>query len=296
MKFVKAVLIIAFVISSFQSKATVYILISNSSEDISLPVPDNVDASFTTVVPSLISAQSYIRLHHYVGNQVTGHITDNIIIYVKGGLYKDHNVEWYATGRGYQGKRGHQLKIIAYNNEEVIFDGSKDNGSFQDKFFRLTPKYDSTNLWLEGLTIRRYFNGISLGKSDFDTVNCVRKNDVQNENNTIINNVFIEIGNKILDSTNPDNIPNSTINSFAAVSLSNSINNKILSNVFYKIEEKQSQIGHLHALYISNGSSGNIIKDNYIGLNTGDPIRLRNGCNNIIIDNIRAKYTNHTFT
>ncbi|GAA5040897.1 hypothetical protein GCM10011506_42160 [Marivirga lumbricoides] len=257
--------IIVSLLFSTQLNATKYILMSSNPNDISMPVPDDNNALFSSVVPSLDSAQKYIRAYYYTGNQVDGEITDKIVIYIKGGLYKDNNILWYATSSD----TTKPLKILAYNDEKVIFDGSNLNDANKGVFLRLGKRYKRTNLWIEGLTIQNYLNGISLGVSDYDTTTCTRNNSLQNSHNTLISNIFINIGNKFSSNTGY---------SFSAVGISNSEWNTIESNIFYKIENSSGP-KLLHALYLSNNASNNTIKDNYIGLCSGDPIRLRNSSN-----------------
>lgn len=266
-------LLIAFLVSSLccQLTATTYILISNDGND-SVEVPYQPNASFSLVCEDLIQAQTYIIKNVYSKDKED--ITDDIIIYIKKGTYQQDYVYWEATSST------KKLKILAYNNEEVIFDGKKQDGTLAHIFFELANKKGRTNLWIEGLTIQNYINGIWLGNTVRDKSGKYFKG-IQNSHNVIKGNIFKNIGNKFSSIYQP---------AYSALGINNSTNNLIEFNIFYANEnDKPNEKGYrtnglMHSVYIAHYSTDNLIKNNYITLCSGDAIRIRNASHNNIFD------------
>jgi hypothetical protein len=269
MGIIKLLLIGAFIMAGTSSYAIKYILVSKDIHDDS-PVPDEENAGFEVVVTSLSDAQNYIIQNFFEG----GNIVEDIVIYVRGGNYRHNYLWWKATSPECF------MKIVSYNHEKVIFDGKKDDNSLSTKFLQLNAQYQRTNLWIEGLTIQNFSNGIGLGKTERDS-SGVYYSGIQNSHNIIKNNIFINIGNKFSAEFQ---------DGFSALGLSNSTHNLIEGNVFYQIEnEKIGENGYssavlIHAIYLANYSSNNTVRNNYVSLCSGGAFRLRNSCNNNLFE------------
>ncbi|GGD25420.1 hypothetical protein GCM10011368_29350 [Hyunsoonleella pacifica] len=216
--------------------------------------------------------------HDSILNSYGTNIGSNLTIHIRGGVYYQKAIFWKTTSNNFI------VKIINYNNEKVIFDGTDSDGTLHLKFISLAPINRRTNFWLEGLIIQNYVNAISLGQTSLST-DCKYIETIQNSHNTIKNNIFKNIGGKYTTEqyTTEDGIVKD-VNGFSALGLSNSTNNTIESNVFYRIENKEDSEVAIHAMYIVNFSNNNLIKDNYISLCDKSPIKLRNACNNNVFE------------
>lgn len=264
--------------------ASTYILVSKDVNDLKIEVPDNSEASFIITCKNLNEAQEYIIKNVY--SKSKEEITDDIIIYLRQGVYLEEHFLWKATSPT------KKIKILAYNNEKVIFNGKRSNGTLEPIFFELENKNGRTNLWIEGITIQNYVNGIWLGNTIRDSLGVYFKG-VQNSHNVIRNNTFKNMGNKFSNIFQP---------AYSALGINNSTNNLIEYNVFLNNENnKLNKKGYkthslFHSIYIAHYSKNNLIKNNKIVHCSGDPIRLRNGChNNIFDENNIQKSGSHGF-
>lgn len=264
------VLLLFILLLGSPSYAIKYILVSQILND-SSTVPNNENGKFEIIVKNLAEAHNYILMNL----TVNGNIEDDVTIFIRGGEYRHNYLWWQVTSPDYT------MKISSYKHEKVIFDGQKDDKTLNTKFLQLKKKYERTNLWIEGLIIQNYTNGIGLGLTERDSLGVYFAG-IQNSHNTIKNNIFRNIGNKFSVKFQ---------DSFSALGLSNSSFNTIEGNVFYKNEnDKKGVNGNsssvlIHSIYLANYSSNNIIRNNFISLCSGDPIRLRNSSNNNVIEN-----------
>lgn len=247
--------------STLQALAIKYIFLHpNGTPPTNFPYP----IEYTTT--SLTSANTYVNNNL----AVNGSLTEDLTIYVQGGTYEDGNLDWTATSPTYT------LKIINYQGEKAVFNGLQSDGKIKAKFFSISNKGARTNVWVEGLTVKNYSNGIRFGVGTHSN-NCSWLPALTNSHNTVKNNIFLQIGNKFSSFYS---------GGYSVLSLQNSHHNLIENNVFYKTEnDKVSSTGTvtfplIHVIYMAHFSQNNIIKDNYIGLCTGDPLRVRDGCNN----------------
>lgn len=248
-----------------------YLICFYSYADINILVSTNPSSESNTLIPNTQNTfdpdkifSSLEQAHGYVLNTYGTNLGSNLTIHIRGGLYYQKAIFWRTTSNNFT------FKIINYNKEKVIFDGTDFDGTLHLKFINLAPVNRRTNFWIEGLIIQNYVNAISLGQTALDD-NCEYITTIQNSNNVIKNNVFKNIGNK--------NTPEPDVNGYSALGLSNSTNNLIESNVFFQIENKENYPIAVHALYIVNYSNNNLIKNNYISLCDKSPIKIRNASN-----------------
>ncbi len=252
---------------------TTYLLVYDDPSDINAQVPDNPFASFEIKKNSLRDMESTIRTNSNLFDSNTLEIKKNITIYIKKGVYLEGSyITWKSSSPNYD------LKIKAYPGEKVIFDGVKSTNikgsELHTSFMKLEPlsSNNSTRIHIEGLIIQNYINGIALGPPDSGLGNII-----YSKNNTIVRNVFRNIGSKF--------DTDSSVGYFG-IGVYYSSDNVIDSNIFYGIENKEgSNSDQIHVLYIAHNSSNNIIKNNYMALCSGDAIRVRNACNNNEVDN-----------
>lgn len=261
------------VLNSLSVKAgkEIFILVSKNKTD-NVPVPGEPKTTFSFICSDLVKAHNYIL--NNLCDPKNCEIREDITIYVRQGIYKQKYVLWKATSPK------HKLKIKSYHNEEVIFDGMAPDGTLEPIFIELANKNGRTNLWIEGLTIQNYTNGVWLGNTIRDD-NGDYFQGIQNSHNVIKNNVFRRIGNKY---------SNSYQASYSALGINNSNDNIITGNTFChnendKMNEKKYRTNSLmHSIYLAHFSARNLIKGNYISNCSGDGIRIRNGCMDNIID------------
>lgn len=248
-----------------------YVLVSKDIMD-NAPVPGKPKANFSFICSNLEEAHNYIIDNMCGPNDCE--IEGDITIYIRKGTYKQNHILWKATSPN------HRLKIKSFENEEVIFDGKAPDGTLAQIFIEIANRKGRTNVWIEGLIVQNYANGIWFGNTIRDD-NGNYFQGIQNSHNVIKNNVFRNIGNKH---------SNSYQESYSALGINNSYDNKITGNTFChnendKLNERKYRTNSLmHSIYLAHYSSRNIIKDNYFSNCSGDAIRLRNGCENNIID------------
>lgn len=259
-------LLLSFLIYS-HTHADNHILVSkNPSNELNTLIP-NTQNTFNAnrIFSSLGDARDYI-LNNYGQT-----ITENITVYIREGHYFQDYIWWVSTSDTFT------MKITSYQGEKVIFDGKREKNTINTKFIQVEQKFKRTNLWIEGLTIQNYHNGIGFGETIRDE-NGIYFDGIQTSHNTIKNNTFQYIGNKF--STENDKIGYSTLG------LSNSVDNLIESNVFYRNEnDKGNTKGLIHSIYLANYSSQNIIRNNYVSFCSGGAFRIRNACDNNTFDN-----------
>ncbi len=248
-----------------------YILVSKNITD-NVPVPGEPKTTFSFICSDLVEAHNYIL--NNMCEPKNGEIREDITIYIRQGIYKQNYILWKATSPKYK------LKIKSFQNEDVIFDGKAPDGTLEQIFIELANKNGRTNVWIEGLIIQNFANGIWLGNTIRDD-NGNYFQGIQNSHNVIKNNVFRNIGNKY---------SNSYQEGYSALGINNSYDNIITGNIFCnnendKLNEKKYKTNSLmHSIYLAHYSAKNIIKDNYISNCSGDGIRIRNGCGDNIID------------
>lgn len=245
--------------------STNYILVSKTGA--SLAVPDDPTASFVTTVTSLKAAHDYVYDSYGLNWEAVNLINQEVVIYVTGDTYNGEYIDWKASSPSFT------LKIRAYPGHKPIFDGSQTNQNISRllRVFNINDRSNQnwiTNIHIEGLIIQNYINGIFFGGSLGDLT-------TQNGHNVIKNNIFRNIGNKF---------SNQKPKAVSALGMSHSKNNIIEGNIFYRIESTYLP-GDLHAIYLSNNASNNLVKDNYVTLCSSDPFRIRNGSNNNTFEN-----------
>jgi len=252
-----------------------HILISKTPQSESNTLIPNTQNTFNpnNIFSSLIEAKTYID------NLYNTEITENVTIYIRKGHYFQNYIWWVSTSDVFT------LKITSYQGEEVVFDGKRKDNTINSKFIQVKQKFKRTNLWIEGLIIQNYHNGIGFGQTIRDE-NFIYFDGIQTSHNTIRNNIFRNIGNKF--SSRADGI------GYSALGFSNSTNNIIESNIFYRNENDKNVIvdgkskytkGLIHSIYLANYSSQNLIKNNYVSLCSGGAFRIRNASNNNIFIN-----------
>ncbi|MBB6036727.1 right-handed parallel beta-helix repeat-containing protein [Phytomonospora endophytica] len=140
--------------------------------------------------------------------------------------------------------------------QRPVFDGSRVTGT--TRYWMNTaggPRLD-----VRELTVRNY----RTGALRLDT-----------SGNTVRNMIFERIGNKYV----PDG------SGFAAVHLLGSDDNAIVNNIMRDLENTDCP-GCVHGVYAATGSSRNLLRGNTFSRVTGDPVRLRNGTDdNLVEDN-----------
>lgn len=202
-------------------------------------------------------------------------LNKNVTISIRKGEYNEGNIIWDFTSN--DSKK--YIKIINYPGEKVIFygDGLNSAQGFGTKFFELSNKNGRTNVWIEGLIIKNFINGIYLGEKERDDTTCNYDTTVFNSYNVIKNNIFTTIGNlRVSDTTE--------YVGYGAINTSNSCNNIIDNNIFYNIENRPENGPSIHAIYMTNYSNDNTIKNNYFHYCSGTAIKLRNNCDDNTID------------
>lgn len=241
-------------------QAVNHVLVStNPSGETNTVIPGTTQLFDTSkIFSSLSTAQSYI-LGAYSGGQVT----EDITVHIRGGFYPQGYLNWKVTSNVYN------VKIIRYEKEKVIFDGKKSNGALHSRFLYVEPSFKRSNLWIEGLIIQNYLNGIAFGKTKRNTDGTTYRG-IQSSHNTIKNNVFRNIGNKF---------STESVEAYSALGLCNSSHNTIVSNIFYR-NENVAHRSLIHSIYIAHHSSDNDIINNYASLCSGGAFRIRDGSNN----------------
>jgi len=238
-----------------------YIIVSQDGLRPTSGLPQEV-LNNAVIKTTLTAAHDYIK-DHLCSDSVT--LIDSTTVYVRGGTYFFESITWNES------HPEKPLKIIAYPGEKPVFDGRElingtpDDNDPRNQFFKL-EKPGSTNYTLDGLTIRNYESKAVVFKS----------NGAHNGNNTVKNCTFERIGTSYASGDNIDF-------GYSALGFTNSNNNLILNNTFSYLNNKK-KISRIHALYFSN-SSNDTIQDNFIEMCAGDPIRVRNGSNNNLIEN-----------
>ncbi len=254
-------------------------------------IPKELNGSNEGIFSSLQEAHDFIYDEKRgLGWSNLENIKDDVTIYVLEGEYFEKGLLWKASSSNYK------IKITNYKKEKAIFNGSKKDGTFYGYFFRLQPscsrenKSGITNLTINGLIIKNYYNGIVFGKA---SNTCANSND--SGHNIISSNTFQNIGNKIVGTTKEFNNLYSNNQStwpigYAAISLNRSSNNIISDNYFLNIENSYKQ-GLVHSIYLNDNSKNNKILNNQISYCSGTPINIRNGSNNNFIEGNRFKYS-----
>lgn len=211
------------------------------------------------IFSTLKAAQTYINNNIDIDKN-----KDDINICFRGGTYSHPSLSWTVSSPYFT------TKITNYENEKVILNGKKSDGTIYAYFIKLIAKNQRSNIWVEGLIIEYYMGGIALGASKWidDDETGPLDPTLQSSHNIIRNNVFRFIGNKF---------STSTAMAYSALGLTNSSHNVVESNIFYRIEST-NHAGHLHAIYIAHYCTDNTIKNNYVSLCSGDPFRIRNSC------------------
>lgn len=187
---------------------------------------------------------------------------DDIEVHISPGIYYNQTVIWTFTNN----------KKITFTSKDFsivrpVFDGQGNETWFKANI----SNGQNSNLNFKYIKVQNYKLGIYLNGDKYDPTNG------WNGNNYLYGMYFKNIGSKF------------TINkdfAYAAVDLVNSRNNRIINCHFVNIENSGSTAdkSHLHALYISNYSSNNIIQRNRFEIVCGDPIRTRDESNNNFIE------------
>ena len=255
-KMKKNLVTLCLLMASLNLFATKHIVVSPDGE-VGNGLPNGTQVE--TVVFSLVEAHSYI-INNLSTNDI---INEPLKIFIRGGVYYNTSIWWKVSSPI------HELEILAYPGEVPIFDGRKEDnqGNVNDnerlaKFLNIQI-HEKSKIILNGLTIRNYRNGIEFIGSEQNL----------NGNNKVINCIFDHIGTKYFDAGD--------LTGYSAIGIVYSNNNIIEGNIFNYIENKKEyRQSWIHAIYLSHNGSDNTIKNNYINMCSGDPIKLRNGSNN----------------
>jgi Right handed beta helix region len=270
------VLVFLFLFSISAFSKNVYIYIS----------PTGSDAADGMRPESAIKSLDRVKnIFKNFNNLRSGDIVDVIFM---PGKYHGLSVIWDVF------KVGVSINFRPYENTDtVMIDGENSNG----KFFILRLKKEHvratslvTNINFMKIRLMNYCEGISFGdwKSDVIVINN-RIEDVTFQNvgskydpvKTSVNGVLIPLGSCV-----------------AAVRLQNAQKSILINNKFLNIEnlpQRQTKAGKygpllMHAIYIADDASDNIIRANFFKNFTGSPIRIRNSSDRtMVVDNTFEK-------
>lgn len=204
-------------------------------------------------------------------------IENSYTVYVRGGTYSRQEVRWHVASAD----PNKWVRILAYPGERPVFDGE---GLAGTAFEFEVGRSVRTNFQLSGFTWRHYRNGVKvLGRGDKGTRSWTG-------GAVISHNVLEEIGD-VYDKGACERFMKESKTkrcySHAVIGLGVARDNVVEKNILVRGEGRDSKDtfgggsrATMHALYISQFSTGNIIRDNYISLISGDPIDLRWGSSN----------------
>jgi hypothetical protein len=181
-------------------------------------------------------------------------------ILVHAGTYAGESIAWSSA----KTFGDHTIRIAAAPGERPVFDGKGKAGTFVSV---KTHAQQNTNLVFEGLTIQSYYTAFSLdGGTDASE---------WSGGNVIRDCIFDNIGDRDGDGVGK---------SWGSIVFEYQRGDVIENNVFNDIYNDPSE-GPLmtHVLYLSHGSSNNVIRNNFIHNASGDPFRIRDGANNNLI-------------
>lgn len=186
----------------------------------------------------------------------------DIEIHIRPGNYYNQIVSWTFTN-------GKKITFTAkdFTKDRPIFDGQGN-----ETWFKLnTANGSNSNLNFRYIKVQNYKTGISFNGNRDNPSNG------WNGNNHLYGMYFYNIGNKFTINKKP---------STAAVRMVNSQNNSVINCHFVNIENIDSGLAGLHALYIAHYSSHNEIYRNRYENICGVPIKVRDESNyNKIEDN-----------
>jgi len=99
----KNILFLITALLALQVYATDYILVSTNPNS-SLTVPDDSNASFLKIVPSLTEAQNFIY-SSFISNGLNwadvDNVIDDVIVYIEEGIYSEGQIIWTASSPDY---------------------------------------------------------------------------------------------------------------------------------------------------------------------------------------------------
>ncbi|MBN6150418.1 right-handed parallel beta-helix repeat-containing protein [Xanthomonas sp. AmX2] len=171
-------------------------------------------------------------------------------IVIAPGTYLGQSVNWtFFNGKPIS------LVAAAGASARPLFDG-RGGGTW---FTLYKGANRATQLRFVGLKVSNYWMAIDLGTTTLDKGG--------NSGNEIRDMVFARIGG--LHGVGEQAY------SFAAVRLRNSRDNVIADNQFVSVENDEETSGYIHALYLSQRSSGNLVQGNTFTDVNGDVIRTR---------------------
>lgn len=227
------------------------------------------------------AVHSLRRVEEIVTSEIKSTQYQQIRVKFLPGLYKGYGIVWHTFPNI-------PIKFMPTENKiPVIFDG---NGGRNRIFFRAYLEESRANIYgmmleIQGLTIKNYCEGVSLGSSD--------NSSIVKGGNKIVDNEFLNIGN-LYDPLLKKGITRGGC--YAAVRLRGTTDNIISDNIFKNIisgealrnNNKRVEEGKLlHAIYIAHSSHNNIISKNIFENYSGSPIRIRDMSNdNMIKENI----------
>lgn len=203
-------------------------------------------------IKTLARAQSVVKSKLSLGYK-------EFLIRISGGTYRAESVVWTVTSK--------DSTIRLYGEKgKSVYDG----GGVTESFFILkSDSGERTNISIENLTIRNYWEAISFKGSRGDLSRGY------NSHNQIKNCRFERIGGAFFKK-------DTSKDAYAVVRLVNSDHNILSGNSFAQIRNLKEPV-LLHSFYIAHGSSNNIIERNKFLPQPGDPLRLRDYSNNNII-------------
>ncbi len=184
-------------------------------------------------------------------------------VVVRPGTYVGEHIAWSSSKLW----NDHVVRIVASPGARPVFDGQA-----VGTFITVSDKTNQlTRLVLDGIDVRNYFQVMSIKGGD--TPNSAG---TFNGGFEIRNCAFDEIGDR-----NNDGVGQA----YGAFVLEYSRNNLFENNVFHNVYSGPNDApGQIHVVYFSHGSSNNVFRDNYVVGTSHDPIRVRNGANDNIIE------------
>ncbi|HUQ06837.1 MAG TPA: hypothetical protein VM261_30300 [Kofleriaceae bacterium] len=180
----------------------------------------------------------------------------NVEVRIAPGTYYGQEVVWSAINPL------RSITFLPLNDDNVrpVFNGCASATAEVPKqctanYFFSIRRAGATNLNFKYIRVERYNNGFSFRGESYQS----------NESNTLYGVYLYRIGTKYT---------NFADGSFGALNISASDYNRVENSHFINIESKSG--GHLHAIYMSNGSDENYVARNRFSTSNGVALKLRN--------------------
>lgn len=207
------------------------------------------------------------RLEEIYGS--AANLDRDVEVRIEPGTYYYQSVTWSFVNAN------HQISFVSSGGtNRPVFDACLGSSTLLCKsgaWFRLSPVPNGpSNINFEYIAVQRYGAGIVFhGYPNY-----------YSENNRVYGCVFDRIGTKY-----NERVSSAT----AAVNLKNADYTEVANNHFINIENSEAPSygpGAMHAVYLSDGASNNLIRGNQFRTVSGVPVKTRNAANyNIVKDN-----------